>query len=72
MSVQIELGDDEALVLFELLASGGLLEGLEGPERNALQALEALLQRQLIAPFSHDYSNVLKQARSSVLARYGG
>lgn len=71
MSVKIELADDEALVLFELLASGRLPESLEAPEKNALQVLEALLQKQLVAPFSHDYSNLLEQARSSVLARYG-
>jgi hypothetical protein len=71
MSMHIELADDEALVLFELLASGRITSGLEAPERNALWALEALLQKQLVAPFSENYSALLEQARFSIVARYG-
>lgn len=71
MSVQIELADDEALVLFELLASGKLADGVEAPERNALWALEALLEKQLTAPFSESYANLLEQARASLVVRYG-
>lgn len=71
VGVKIELTDDEALVLFELLASGRLSDGVEAPERNALWALEALLQKQLVAPFSDNYSSLLAQARSSLVARYG-
>lgn len=71
MGVQIELADDEALVLFELLASGKLSDSADAPERNALWALEALLQKQLVAPFSDNYSSLLEQARTSMVARYG-
>ena len=71
MGVQIELADDEALVLFELLASGKLSDSVEAPERHALWALEALLQKQLVVPFSDNYSSLLEQARSSLVARYG-
>ena len=71
MSVLIALADDEALVLFELLAAGQLTDRVDAPERNALWALEALLQKQLVAPFSDNYSALLEQARSSLLARYG-
>ena len=67
----IELADDEAIVLFELLASGKLTDCVDPPERNALWALEALLQKQLVAPFSENYSTLLEQARSSLVARYG-
>ena len=71
MSMHIELADDEALVLFELLASGRLASGLAAPERNTLWALEALLQKQLVAPFSENYLDLLEQARLSIVARYG-
>jgi hypothetical protein len=71
VGVQIELADDEALVLFELLASGKLSDNVDTPERNALWALEALLQKQLAAPFADNYPSLLEQARSSLVIRYG-
>lgn len=71
MSVQIELADDEALVLYELLASDTLADGAEAPERNALWVLEALLEKQLTAPFSESYASLLEQARASLVVRYG-
>ena len=71
MSVQIECVDDESLVLFELLASGKLMDVVGIPERNALWALEALLEKQLVAPFSEQYASLLEQARASLVARYG-
>lgn len=71
MAIQITLEDDEALVLFELLASGRLPDAVDTPQRNALWALEALLQKQLVAPFSPDYSTLLERARASLVERYG-
>ena len=71
MSTSIELADDEALVLFELVASGKLSEHVDVPERNALWALEALLQRQLVAPLSRNYSEQLAAARASLVTKYG-
>lgn len=71
MSLQIELADDVALVLFDLLASDKLADRVEAPERNALWVLEGLLEKQLVAPLSKDYSNQLEQARSSLVTRYG-
>jgi hypothetical protein len=71
MAVQITLEDDEALVLFELLASGRLSGIVETAERNSLWALEALLEKQLVAPLSSDYSAVLESARASLVNRYG-
>lgn len=54
----IELSEDEALVLFELLARYGadddertLVIG-EAAERNVLWGLQAQLEKQLVAPFS--------------------
>lgn len=71
MGIQIELADDEALVHFELLATGKLCDSVDAPERNALWALEAILQKQLVAPFSENYFSLLEQARSSLVVRYG-
>lgn len=71
MSLTITLEQDEALVLFDLLASGILATKVEVPERNVLRALEALLEKQLAAPLSKDYAKLLKSARESVLDRYG-
>jgi len=71
MPTQVTLEEDEALVLFELLASGRLTDGVDIPERNALWTLEAALQRQLAAPFSADYTAQLEQARTSLVARSG-
>jgi hypothetical protein len=71
MSTSIELADDEALVLFELVASGKLIDHVDVPERNALWALEALLQKQLVAPLSKDYAEQLAAARASLVTKYG-
>jgi len=71
MAVQISLENDEALVLFELLASGRVSDAVEAPERNALWALESLLQKQLVEPLSPDYSSLLARARASLVNRYG-
>jgi len=74
MSTTITLDDDVALVLFELIASERIerdLPGLEAPERNALWALEGYLERTLVQPFSPDYYALLKQARASLVERFG-
>lgn len=74
MSTTITLNDDEALVLFELLASERIekdLPGLEAPERNALWALAGCLEKTLLQPFSPDYSALLEKARARLVERYG-
>ena len=74
MSTTITLEHDEVLVLFELLASKRIetdLPGLEAPERNALWALQTLLEESLVAPFSADYEQLLNQARTSLVERFG-
>ena len=74
MSVTLELHSDEALVLFELLASRKdlveLLE-LQPPERNALWALECALEKKVVLPLQPDYIAQLESARKSVVARLG-
>jgi hypothetical protein len=71
MSVALQLEDDEALVLFELLASKKLLGSVDTPERNVLCGVEALLEKQLVAPFQSDYLEQLAAARQSLVERYG-
>ncbi len=74
MSTTITLDDDEALVPFELLASKRIesdLPGLEPPERNALWALEAHLEKVLVQPFSPDFGRLLEKARASLVDRFG-
>lgn len=74
MSTTINLDDDVALVLFELLASERIeseLAELEAPERNALWALEGYLEKVLVQPFSPDYAKLLERARASLVERLG-
>ena len=74
MSVSVELEPDEALVLFELLASRKDLAEqlrLKAPERNVLWALEAALEKKLVSPFQTDYAGQLTAARKSVVERLG-
>jgi hypothetical protein len=71
MSTTITLDDDVALVLFELLASERLEPGLDPSERNALWQLEGYLEKSLVQPFSPDYSQLLEQAKASLLERFG-
>jgi hypothetical protein len=65
----IELTEDEALVLFELLQGYGVsnngrnLAVERAAERNALWALEAALERTLVTPFRADYAEKLDDAR---------
>jgi len=73
----IELSDDEALVLFELLHDYGTRDegrslSIRHPaERNALWALECALEKQLVAPFQEDYDRQLQGARERVEAKGG-
>ena len=71
MSITITLEQDEALVLHDLLTSERLEGSVDAPERNALWALECLLEKHLVEPFSPDYSQLLQNARQSLLERYG-
>jgi hypothetical protein len=70
--MQIEISDDEALVLFELLFSYGdsdddrRLVLRHAAERNALWALSAQLEKVLVAPFQKDYQEVLSAARTRI------
>jgi hypothetical protein len=68
----LDLSDDEALVLFELLhAYGSNDDGRElkiqnAAERNALWALSAQLEKRLVLPFERNYADLLSKARARV------
>ena len=74
----IELSEDEALVLFDLLARHGegdddrLVRLKHAAERNALWAVEAELERKLVAPLRPDYAELLATARARVEEQGGG
>jgi len=73
--MQVELDNETALVLFELLASREeelvRLLKLEAAERNALWSLEAALERVLAEPFSPEYKALLANARRVLVERGG-
>jgi hypothetical protein len=72
MATQVQLSDDEALVLFELLSSGKLGPVTDTAEKYALGVVLASLEKQLITPFDSDYGDRLEAAQSSLVDRYGG
>ena len=73
--MQVELDNETALVLFELLVSREeeLVRSLnlEPAERNALWSLEAALERVLAEPFSPEYKTLLANARKVLVERGG-
>ena len=71
MTNQVQLEDDAALVLFELLFSGKLASITDAAEAHALGIVLAALEKQLVAPFASSYTELLATARSSLVARYG-
>jgi hypothetical protein len=71
MTVTINLDDELAIVLFELLQSKKLLSVVDIPERNALWALDCLLESQMVTPFKPDYRELLEAARKAMIDRGG-
>jgi hypothetical protein len=75
--MKIDLTEDEALVLFDLLADygshddGRQLAVRHAAERNALWAVQCALEKLLVAPFQRDYSEQLSAARARVEAQGG-
>ncbi|HJX65955.1 MAG TPA: hypothetical protein VJ860_18605 [Polyangia bacterium] len=70
--MNVDLSDDEALVLLDLLHDyGSNDDGREikvnhAAERNALWALSAQLEKRLVAPLPPNYAELLSQARARV------
>ena len=72
MSIQIELSDDEALILFEWIAQREEANKDEDPvatETKVFWTIEAQLENTLCEPFDPDYLRLLEEARSRVLNR---
>lgn len=76
MAVNLELDQDAAIVIFELLSKhdkdGGSSLALSRAEECALTQLLGCLERKLVEPFSANYPKTLEQARASLLQRFGG
>lgn len=76
--MKLELTEDEALVLFELLANYGtrsdatVLPIQHPAERNALWAVQAALERHLVPPFQDTYQAQLEAARTRLVESGGG
>jgi hypothetical protein len=65
--VQISLGTDEALVLFEFLSrfeESNELKIVDQAEQRALSNLLGSLEKQLVPPFQEDYEEQIRQARN--------
>jgi len=72
--ISINIGKREALILFELLAdfhSQPILELKDNAEKLALVRLHGALQSTLVEPFSGDYGQLLRDARSHLLKQWG-
>jgi hypothetical protein len=67
--LRIELGSDEALVLFEFLARCDDAESLpliHPAERQVLWRVEGQLEKLLVEVFSPEYTELVRQARERV------
>jgi hypothetical protein len=72
--VHFQLGIDEALVLFELLAGfydQPALEISSAAERLTLLRLHESLENELLEPFQPDYKEKVDAARTRLLGQFG-
>ncbi|MDQ3336766.1 MAG: hypothetical protein M4D80_16495 [Myxococcota bacterium] len=68
-NVKVVLSDDEALVLFDWLVRFNKREGThfaDQSEQRVLWDIECMLEKQLVAPLSPNYRELLDQARANV------
>jgi hypothetical protein len=73
--VNLQLGIDEALVLFEMLAGFSIQPALEIPspaERLTLLRLHESLENELLEPFQPDYKEKVDAARKRLLEQFSG
>lgn len=73
--VNLQLGIDEALVLFELLSGFYDQPALEIPspaERLTLLHLHESLESELLEPFQPGYKEKVDAARARLLVQFGG
>ncbi len=66
-SVQIDLSQDEALLLFEWLAELDGVDDLPIPERWILWKIEGKLESSVNVLFSQDYDGELRRARERLI-----
>lgn len=68
--ITINLGKDEALVLFDFLSrinDKGLKEIFEDQaEQKVLWTLEGHLEKQLVEPFKPEYKDIISEARNKI------
>jgi hypothetical protein len=72
--IDLKIGRDEALVLFEMLHDFYEQSALRidlPAERLALVRLHGVLESQLVEPFMPDYSVLLENARSRLGRQFG-
>ena len=72
--INVPLGRDEALVLFELMADYDFQSELKLPneaERIAIIRLVGAFEKTLVEPFRPDYLSLVDQARARLVERYG-
>jgi hypothetical protein len=72
--MQLVLGPDEALVLFEWLSrceESGSYEFIDGAEGHVLSRILGRLESMLAEPFRADYSDLVEAARNRIRAEYG-
>lgn len=72
--MNLEIGIDEALVLFETLADFQDQPSVpiaSSAERLALIRLHAVLEKNLVEPFRSDYPKVLEAARARLREKFG-
>ena len=69
MRVKLELSSDEALVLYDWLTRFNQRDDTafaDQAETRVLFDLEALLEKEIVAPLQPDYAALLTQARANV------
>ena len=74
MSISIEIDQDVALVLFELLADFYDQDALpvrDPSDRLALVRLSGALESTLVEPFQPNYKDLLEAARASLKTQFG-
>lgn len=67
--VKLEIEEDEALVLFELLSrfsDSDVLEIVDASEDKSLWSLQCNLEKQLSEPLSSNYQSKLERARENI------
>lgn len=71
-TVEIELSNSVALVLFEYLSDYFKTERAMEPEEIALNRLLGALEKRLVEPFMKDYLKIVNEAKRRLYVDYHG